>query len=229
MTKNDRSKVDWTKPLEFLEPPGFWVPCNLVYESDKLMIVVYTVGDREYEVTLDAKKKSDPLKNFRNKKESRAVPKDKWLDLTKPLEAFDTDTGKADLSDVVFIGPMADNSRNFPSWFICKWDSTRARELGFAGLDEGSYFLMRGDGKTDIPGLTVRNKTEGFADKAAPRLQLPIKERKVYRHRDGSTCYIGLDFRAGKADGWDNVYDYDKNTGLNIHGFTHLDLVEGPL
>lgn len=219
MTKNDRSKVDWTKPLEFLEPPGFWVPCNLVYESDKLMIVVYTVGDREYEVTLDAKKKSDPLKNFRNKKESRAVPKDKWLDLTKPLEGYWTKSG-AYAGPIKYVGPMDDASANFPSWFIVRWEED---------YEDSEHFLMRGDGKTDIPGLTVRNKTEGFADKAAPRLQLPIKERKVYRHRDGSTCYIGLDFRAGKADGWDNVYDYDKNTGLNIHGFTHLDLVEGPL
>lgn len=219
MTKNDRSKVDWTKPLEFLETPGFWVPCNLVYESDKLMIVVYTVGDREYEVTLDAKKKSDPLKNFRNKKESRSVPKDKWLDLTKPLEGYWTKSGEY-AGPIKYVGQMDDASANFPSWFIVRWEED---------CEDSEHFLMRGDGKTDIPGLTVRNKAEGFADKAAPRLQLPIKERKVYRHRDGSTCYIGLDFRAGKADGWDNVYNYDKNTGLNIYGFTHLDLVEGPL
>ena len=219
MTKNDRSKVDWTKPLEFQETPGFWVPCNLVYESDKLMIVVYTVGDREYEVTLDAKKKSDPLKNFRNKKESRAVHKDNRLDLTKPLEGYWTKSG-AYAGPIKYVGQMDDASANFPSWFIVRWEEDYA---------DSDHFLMRGDGKTDIPGLTVRNKTEGFADKAAPRLQLPIKERKVYRHRDGSTCYIGLDFRAGKADGWDNVYNYDKNTGLNIYGFTYLDLVEGPL
>ena len=46
--------------------------------------------------------------------------------------------------------------------------------------------LFRSDGKTDIPGLTVRNKTEGFEHKeAASKLKLPLEVGKKYRTGGG--------------------------------------------
>ena len=227
MTKNDRSKVDWTKPLEFQETPGFWVPCNLVYESDKLMIVVYTVGDREYEVTLDAKKKSDPLKNFRNKKESRAVPKDKWLDLTKPLEGYWTKSGEC-AGPIKYVGQMDDASANFPSWFIVRWEED---------CEDSEHFLMRGDGKIDIPGLTVRNKretvveSEGLGNKKESLF--PLIAGRRYRCRNGQIVDLLVNWD-GKSNSWCPYNQYDVHTGrckgyTTISYETQWDIVAGPL
>lgn len=211
-------RLDWTKPVEYSRKNGEWEDVTVIYQDTKGVYVEFKTGTRaHYSLGEDFHPGW-----WRNKKESRAVPRDKWLDLTKPLEAINTETGKPDLSAVVYVGPIADNSRNFPSWFVCKWDSDSARKLGFVGIEEDSYFLMRGDGKTDIPGLTVRNKV------SKPKLTFPLSLGKRYRCRNGDVLWLMSGYEPGKLN-WNYLSDYNPDTGTCCGGDSKWDIVEGPL
>lgn len=67
-----------------------------------------------------------------------ATQRDTWkeeLDFTKPLEIYETDTGRT--GKATYVGPMSEYARNFPSWFVVKSGKT------------GNLMIVRGDGKCD--------------------------------------------------------------------------------
>jgi len=203
-----------TNNVDFLKPVQVYSLVSDTWSDAEVKVVtcnrvVFKRGDMEEVLPID----SDL---FRNRKESRAVPKDNRLDLTKPLVLYVD--GCEDVP-VKYVGPLHESSRNFPSWFVME-------EL--SGVCDERFFLMRGDGKTDIPGLTVRNKVE-------PKLHLPLEVGKKYRMKRG----WGPVINGFPNDGIDvcliahgkycvNGMYVNPATGKHIYNQGY-DVVEGPL
>lgn len=94
-------------------------------------------------------------------KTDRKVSEASRIDFEKPIELF-FEGGKGSVF-CEFVGQMEETSKNFPSWFICKttWENNSCDDG-----DEPAYFLVRGDGKTDIQDWRVRNKKEKKSSRA---------------------------------------------------------------
>lgn len=213
------NKVDYLQPLEFKWDHDTWVEAvpNSITPTEVSLYITEAVGMEFGSIRVE-----HGSNLLRNKKVSRAVPKDKRLDLTKPLEATEPDVERT--YKVSYIGPVHYHSQNFMSWFICKLEG------GIS--DDYKYFLMRGDGKTDIPGLTVRNKMV----ETKPKLVLPLKVGKKYRTRgqgdiilsysDGpdGRCFDGVVIGTGEATAW---YYLDGKAWKDRED--SWDIVEGPL
>jgi len=214
----DSNTIDWTKPVEYrnIFDEG-WENATVLYtDSEGALIDVQWAANapptKFYVYTTNV--------NVRNKPVSRAVPKDKRLDLTKPLEMHNVYQDTVD--EVKFIGALREDSQNFMSWFVMHGR--------YSSSNEG-YFLMRGDGKTDIPGVTVRNRVE-----VKPKLVLPLKVGKKYRTRgqgdivlsdsDGpdGRCFDGVVIGTGEATAW---YYLDGKAWKDRED--SWDIVEGPL
>lgn len=216
-------KLNWNKPVECLMYNGEWEEVKVLFKDDKSVYIEFPSGQRRtYNLT-------DTLHSgyCRNKKESRAVPRDKWLDLTKPLEGYWTKSGEY-AGPIKYVGQMDDASANFPSWFIVRWEED---------CEDSEHFLMRGDGKTDIPGLTVRNKretvveSEGLGNKKESLF--PLIAGRRYRCRNGQIVDLLVNWD-GKSDNWCPYNQYDVHTGrckgyTTISYETQWDIVAGPL
>lgn len=147
---------------------------------------------------------------------SRAVPEDKRLDFTKPIEIYFAGDTYPAWYPCKFLGEMHGKSNNFMSWFVV--------EVPHEGTIK-SYILVRGDGKTDVPGATVRNVVEA----TKPKLVLPIQGNRYYKFRNGKTAWISTGFaNPHKSIPWNPIGFYNVATGKNTE-FRDHDLIEGPL
>lgn len=99
----------------------------------------------------------------------RKVKPEDRVDFTKPIELFYPEEAYDPSPDATYpceyVGAMHEMSNNFMSWFVVRDLTPMAyTEEEPAWTSECNLMLVRGDGKTDVPGCVVRN-VEPQADK----------------------------------------------------------------
>jgi hypothetical protein len=155
-------EIDVTKPLQF-RFFGKWVDVNQIeFVSGYRYLATFVNPITGEDFTSDFFTSSEYIRNTpetetkpeenstlrapRIEDANRKVSKAKRIDFKKPIELYTENNIVA----CEYVGVVDDISKNFPSWFICKsvW-----------GGEGDEFFLVRGDGKTDLHGdWRVRNK-----------------------------------------------------------------------
>ena len=230
MSNNRKYKLVWDTGTE--------APANAVlFENEDVIVVTYTHPTHDEEYALSFIKEIGTNKFYpagtayyvdSNKpcafvslvmEESRKVPLESRVDFTKPIELFYPEEAKdpsiesGGVYPCEYVGAVHECQRNFPSWFVCR-DLTPVLIINGEPMwtEECNLFLVRGDGKTDVFGATVRNVVTKTVSSF-----LPLKKGRLYRTSYGK---IGT---AIEEEDYLNIagWHFNQVSGVNLYDGDH--------